>query len=164
MNYISSTFILSDYEYSKLIEYKSVETYREIGVSLYERLPTTDPNCDYEMYILRAEDKSNKDDMYPTLCKLKIGLEVLENKNTFIENPYGLFGDIVQFKYDNHTFNLQCIESRITSIIRSDTVAHGLCDGSEILKRHIKSKSYISSQSLRFIVYCWYNKYKLLDN
>jgi hypothetical protein len=155
---------LFSHEYEKLLSQKSIETYRDIGVSLYEKLPTFDPNFEYEMYILKAEDKSNKEDMYPTLCKLKIGIEVLENISTYMENPYGLVGNILPFQYGNHTFNLQCIESRISSIIRSDTLAHGLCDGSEILKQHIKSKSYISSQSLRFIVYCWYNKYELLDN
>lgn len=157
-------YTLFKHEYDTLLHQKNVETYRDIGFPLYNKLSTTDPNYDYEMYILQAEDKPNKEDMYPTLCKLKIGLEILDNKKTFIKNPYGMFGEILQFEFDNHIFNLQCTESRITSIIRSSTIAHGLCGGSEILKKHIKSKSYISSESLRFIVYCWYNKYKLLDN
>ncbi len=151
-------------EYETLLSQKSIEAYRDIGVSLYEKIPTFDPNFEYEMYILKAEEKSNEQEMYPTLCRLKIGEDVLKNTHMYIENPYGMVGDILQFQYDNQTFNLQCIESRITSIIRSDTVAHGLCNGSKILKKHIKNKSYISSYSLRFIVYCWYNKYKLLDN
>lgn len=155
---------LLDYEYQELLHKGFVSIYRELGVSIYEKKPIQDSEYDYEMYILRAEEKEDKNDMYPTLCKLLINHDTPLNKISYIENPYGRVGDIIHLHYNKERVVVECTESSVTSIMRNNLNAHGLGNDREIIGKFIKSKSYISSDSLRFIIYCWYNQYTLLHN
>lgn len=155
---------LLDYEYQELLKTGSVGVYRELGVSIYQKRPIKDSEYHYEMYIIRAEEKKDRNDMYPTLCKLLLNHDSPFNKISYIENPYGRAGDIIHLHYNKERVVVECTESSVTSIMRNNLNAHGLGSDIEIIGKFIKSKSYISSDSLRFIIYCWYNEYSLLHN
>ena len=96
----NDTFIsLLDYEYQELLNRGFVSIYRELGVSIYEKRPIKNSEYDYEMYILRADEKEDKNDMYPTLCKLLLNHDAPFNKISYIENPFGRVGDILTLYY-----------------------------------------------------------------
>lgn len=161
----NDTFIsLLDYEYQELLNRGFVSIYRELGVSIYEKRPIENSEYDYEMYILRADEKEDKNDMYPTLCKLLLNHDAPFNKISYIENPFGRVGDILTLYCNNERVVVECTESSVTSLMRNNLNAHGLGNDREIIGKFIKSKSYISSDSLRFIIYCWYNQYTILHN
>lgn len=157
--------VLQNHEYKELLEKGSVEVYRELGVSIYNRKPLKDSEYDYEMYIMRAEEKEDKNSMYPTLCKLLINYDSPLNKITYIENPHGKVGDIL--KAVNNKTNyvvVNCEESRVTSIMKNCLNAHGFGNDMDIIGKFIKSKSHVTSEKFRFVIYSWYNKYTILYN
>jgi hypothetical protein len=158
---------LNDIEYKELFQNKSVNIYRSFGVPLYQNVHIDKNSREYFLYIIQAEMKSNVDDMYPTLCKLHISDTLNDTKKEYIENPYGKKDEIVhacKMSDGSYIDIIQCTESSINVLMKNNLVAHGLSNLMHIYKSIIKSKSFIPlDDERRFIMYCWYNEYKLMD-
>lgn len=157
---------LLDSEYKELLNTKHVEIHRGLGVTLYEKIPSKLSGYRYEMYILKHQKQDSITDTPLILCKLMINTNYLNHESHYIENPYGKLDEIVYVGLNDKiesVVKVKCSSSSILCITPNNLNAHGMGSEINLIERFLKTNSYNSLENLRFIIYCWYNEYTLLD-